>query len=168
MLLRLLHALESGQPVLFVKALAVDAARGLTLSLDVAGYRRSLGTDPISRVKWGLSPKGQGVKAVELAPMEAFAEVAERTLFEPARRPAQAAAQARLAGGGDAQGLTLVGVVLSPHGRLAVLRDGGEAERLGPGETIGEWKVEAVHAEGVVLRRGAERRELLLHVKELP
>jgi len=165
---RMLHALEAGPPILFVQDLSVDVARGLVISLDVSGYMRA----PDGLVFQGKFSKGKSDSRKDLklsfAPLEAFAEVVERTLFEPSRRPSrQGGASAGRAA--DAGALALVGVVIGPEGPLALLREGASpAERLAPGASIGEWVVDEVRSDGVRLRRGGETRELLLHVKELP
>ena len=167
---RMLHALEAGPPILFVQDLSVDVARGLVISLDVSGYMRAPeGLVSVSQRKV-LEGKSDARKDLKLSfpPLEAFAEVVERTLFEPSRRPSR---QGGVVAGrvADAGALALVGVVIGPEGPLALLRDGASpAERLAPGASLGDWVVEEVRSDGVRLRRGGETRELLLHVKELP
>jgi len=167
---RMLHALEAGPPILFVQDLSVDVARGLVISLDVSGYMRSPeGAGFPEKNFTGKKPKidKQNLE-LDFPSLESFAEVVERTLFEPSRRPSrQGGASAGRAA--DAGALALVGVVIGPEGPLALLRDGASpAERLAPGASIGEWMVDEVRSDGVRLRRGGETRELLLHVKELP
>lgn len=107
----------------------------------------------------GASAAPAADAAWQLAPIERYAEVVERPLFVPARRPPRApgGAPAPEAAGG---GLRLVGVLLDARRQVALLRDGDSPwlVRVQPGEALGDWTLAEVHRDHVVLRRGAATR----------
>ncbi len=72
--------------------------------------------------------------------------------------------------GGEAGGLSLVGVVLAPEGRIALISDpaAGEVVRLPQGAAIGDWVVREVRSHAVVLEQAGTTRELLLHQESSP
>jgi len=99
-------------------------------------------------------------------PYESFAEAAERPLFAPSRRP-PADTEAAIAEASPQMlefGFELVGVLISPQERLALVRQGGvpDLQRVGVGRSLNGWLVEAIEPDRVVFRAGETVRELML------
>ena len=74
---------------------------------------------------------------VAVPPLAAYAAVVERPLFSPSRRP-PVVAEATAAPTAPARKLTLRGIVLSPHKRIALIETEGAPEPrwLAEGETL--------------------------------
>jgi hypothetical protein len=92
-----------------------------------------------------------------MPPPGTFAEVLARPLFSPARRPgAQAGALAA------SSSFTLVGIVLAPEDRRALLGVGQPMKivRVREGQDIGGWVVEAILPNKVIVRRADLREEV--------
>lgn len=99
-----------------------------------------------------------------------FAQLSERPLFSSTRRPlpvVPAVAAAGAPGGGVAPpppppNLLLLGILVSPQARLALIRIPGaqSAQRLTVGQTVGGWEVTHILEDHIVLRSGAMDREV--------
>lgn len=109
-----------------------------------------------------------------LPPLERFAEMVERPLFSPTRRPEPlgtvapsddgSADPVPVATGPDEPGIRFVGTVGQSGSMTAVVirADGGEALRLATGDRIEGWEVAEVTTSELVLRR--EERRLVLTI----
>ena len=88
-----------------------------------------------------------------MPPLARYREVLERPLFVSSRRPAAAddGSSAR-----SATELALVGIVISPTSRQALLQYGNPPKlvRVGEGQTIAGWTVEAIRPDDVLVRQG--------------
>ncbi|KXX64953.1 type II secretion system protein N [Marichromatium gracile] len=94
-------------------------------------------------------------------PRTHYAEVLERPLFRPDRRPppppapVQASAEQRQAAIA-LERLTLTTVLITPRQRAAWVRiadDGGDSQRVEVGDRLGDWTVSAIHPEHLLLER---------------
>jgi general secretion pathway protein N len=95
--------------------------------------------------------------AFDPPPLSRYAEIGERPLFIPDRRPQPDAAPTPVAPGPPAPALLVEGVVLSQDHRYAVIRHGNppKLESVPEGATIEGWQVEHIDAGAVSLRSGA-------------
>ncbi len=103
-----------------------------------------------------IAPRsGRGAPRVK--PIRSFKETLDRPLFHASRRPAPKQAVATAAAPApDAPKLKLVGVVIEPEGRSALIRVAGAA---GPievyvGERIDGWRLEAIQTDRIILKSG--------------
>jgi hypothetical protein len=108
--------------------------------------------------------------ALVVPPLAAYAPVVERPLFSPTRRPPVAAAPSPAVAPARGGELTLRGVVLSPHKRIALIETEGAPEPrwLAEGETLQGWTVEEVHAGHIVLSDAGATRQLALRWEATP
>lgn len=99
-------------------------------------------------------------------PLLRYAEIVERPVFISARRPEEDEPAAPPAPPPDLdRPLNLIGVVLVSHAAAALLRPeepNAKVLRVPQGGMVDGWRVEAVRADKVVLRKGGEVRELAL------
>ena len=100
----------------------------------------------------------------------ARAEMVERTLFNPTRRPAPTAAQDGAAGRLQRGQFALTGTMVVDGKSTAFLREvaGNKARRVGAGETINGMLVAEVKPDRVKLTLGDESEELMLKVGTNP
>jgi hypothetical protein len=103
-----------------------------------------------------------------LPPIEHYAELIERPLFLESRRPfrlepaaADAPEPVRL---GRRPALVLMGVVITPERRSAMLLDAAsrQAMSVAEGAAVAGWRLDQVGPDGVVLRQGAQTIALAL------
>lgn len=90
-------------------------------------------------------------------PMSTFTEIVARPLFEPSRRPPPPKPPDSPTPSVPAlQPFDLIGVVLSPRGRTALLRPRakGDVLRVVEGQKISGWKVSEIRSTHVILQRG--------------
>jgi hypothetical protein len=107
--------------------------------------------------------------AAAAPPLSVYAIVAERNLFSPTRSEA-AAEPPRPATAGPLPPPPpkprLYGVVLLPDGRARAYLEDPQRRRVfaySVGDSVGDARLEQIDPDRVVLRRGAERLEILLH-----
>ncbi len=92
-----------------------------------------------------------------VTPIEAFSETLARPLFHASRKPAPKLATATPeAAAVDSPALKLVGVVIGPEGRSALVRMPSAAElvEVSVGERIDGWRLEAIETDRIVLKSG--------------
>ncbi|HUN46505.1 MAG TPA: type II secretion system protein N [Stellaceae bacterium] len=96
-----------------------------------------------------------------MPPLQSYAEVTERPLFSPSRRPATVTLQMA----GPSSSLALVGVVISRDGGIALIRSGkGPAlARVREGQQVEGWTVRSIAPDRVVVRNGTSEAQLKLH-----
>lgn len=129
---------------------------------DLSGTIAAPSVAPQSLANEGLAP---------MPPIEAFDEVVERPLFFRSRRPPDPdAAPPPEAAAAAKTDFVLTGLVISGKERLALLRPTGSkiVERVHQGEEIEGWRVEAIHADRVVLKRGETVQEIRLEDRPPP
>jgi hypothetical protein len=89
--------------------------------------------------------------------ISAFAEVVERPLFTPSRRPPPPKTDSTIAASPEKpETFDLIGVIISADRRMALLRTVASSEVMQAveGQSIGGWEVHAIKPTQVVLRRG--------------
>ena len=98
-------------------------------------------------------PAAAPLATFEPPPAERFAEIAQRPLFLPERRPQQDNESAMPP---NAPALAVQGVVLSPEGRYAVIQHGTppKLDAIAEGATIEGWHIESINAKRIALRAG--------------
>jgi hypothetical protein len=91
-----------------------------------------------------------------MPPLNSFAEVVARPLFSPTRRPPAASTGARPAN------FTLVGIVISPQERHALLAHGlpSKVDRVTEGQSLDGWTVKSIGDNGITLVQGENEIEL--------
>jgi hypothetical protein len=96
--------------------------------------------------------------AEEPLPLASYADLLQRPLFSPNRRPAVSAAAARL----SSASLRLTGVVAEAGHTIALVRSDEQKRetRVGPGASLNGWQVAAIDAQGIDLVAGRQH----LHV----
>ena len=127
---------------------------------------------PSATTATGRSPELPLVESMEpfqLPPLDQYGEIVLHPLFIAARQPEpppdEASPEEPPAASGPEQKLTLLGVMIAPSVKKALLRPeepNAKTVRISPGETVGEWRLEAVFSDRVVLRKGQSTEELPL------
>ena len=162
----------------------VGQAKGRRLSVALLGLCALLGAGIAAEVVYAPSYKVPGAassngaapviakpagSAFSLEPLEGYAEVVERPLFWPTRRPPPKAENAN-AGAAKTQTskVTLLGIVLYPDTRMALLKRPNSKQhvRVREGQQFDGWVMEAILPDRVVLRRGDKTEEIKL--RDLP
>jgi general secretion pathway protein N len=106
----------------------------------------------------------------QLAPASRYGEVTARPLFIAERRPEPPpppddAALPKKSPADPEQKFILFGVMIAPEIRAALLRvqePNAKTARIKLGDLIGEWRLDAVFPDRVVLRKGGETQDLPL------
>jgi hypothetical protein len=108
-------------------------------------------------------------KPAPFPPLQEFSEIVERPLFDGSRRPfeppeptAQTAVTPRPPPPTPPPRITLIGVVITPQSRSALLLDELRREliRASVGTSVSGWELSEVSPEGVVLRQGQRTHRL--------
>jgi general secretion pathway protein N len=105
-----------------------------------------------------------------LPPLAALQEVVQRPLFAESRRPPAVAPASAPQVVRELDSLSLLGVVITPEGRHALIQSEPQAkpERVRQGQTLAGWTVEGILPDRVVFRRGETREELRIKEPERP
>ena len=109
-----------------------------------------------------------------LPPASDYGEVTARPLFIAERRPEPSPpeeATPEKPATGPEQKPMLIGVLIAPGSTVALLRPeqpNAKVLRVKPGESVGDWRLETILPNRVVLRKGQETRELLLERPKKP
>ena len=101
-----------------------------------------------------------------LGPLEAYAAVTERPLFNQSRRPppiADGIAQPSVQGS-----LSVAGIVISGRERIAFIRQGNDRKltRMQEGQAIGDWTIRSISTDRVTLAGRGGEAILLLQTKQ--
>jgi len=105
----------------------------------------------------------------QLPPLDQYGEIVAHPLFiatrrpEPPPPPEEAPPEKPVATPG--QKLMLLGVIIAPDMKAALLRPeepNAKTARIKLGETVGEWRLEAIFPNRVVVRKGQVTQELAL------
>ena len=115
-------------------------------------------------------PAAPPLEPFRLAPPGYYNPIMTRPLFIADRRPEpppppEDAAPPEKPPPGPEQKFMLFGVMIAPGTQAALVRleePGAKTARVKVGEMIGEWRLDQISAEGVVLRKGEEIREVPL------
>lgn len=97
-------------------------------------------------------PRAPAARAVTLAPVAVYPQLARRNPFAPGGARASSAA--------DGADLTLLGLARSGRGASAVVSSNGRTASLTPGEAIGGWRLIAVGRNSALLAGPQGRRTL--------
>lgn len=104
-----------------------------------------------------------------LPPLDQYGEIAAHPLFVATRRPEPPPppedAPPEKPATASEQKLTLLGVIIAPDIKAALLRPeeaNAKTVRIKLGETVGEWRLEAVFPDRVVVSKGQSTQELAL------
>ncbi len=92
-------------------------------------------------------------------PIKAYSETLRRPLFHPSRKPApKLAAASPEAPAAESPVLRLIGVVIAPEGRSALIRMPNLADlvEVSVGERINGWRLERIETDRIVLKSGKE------------
>jgi hypothetical protein len=148
-------------PPLFWLAVAIVAAGSLVLE-----WRHPPRLPALSVIKAPDAVTIPPLQPFEPLPLLRYAEIVERPVFIDARRPEEDESAASSAPPPDLnRPLNLIGVVLVPNAAAALLRPeepNAKVLRVPQGGMVDGWRVEAVQADKVVLRKNGEVRELAL------
>ncbi|MFO1420115.1 MAG: hypothetical protein U1F59_04025 [Candidatus Competibacteraceae bacterium] len=114
------------------------------------------------------------VQPFQLPPLDQYGEIAARSLFIATRQaetppPEEAAAEQPPAG--PEKTPMLIGVMIAPGSTVALLRPeepNAKVARVKPGESVGDWRLEAILPNRVVLRKGQTIQELALERPKKP
>lgn len=108
------------------------------------------------------------VQPFQLPPLDEYGEVVARPLFIATRRPEPPVpeeAPPESPAPAPEKGPMLLGVVIAPDLKAALLRPeepNAKTARVKLGEMVGEWRLEAVFPNRVVVRKGGVTQELAL------
>jgi hypothetical protein len=116
-------------------------------------------------------PRTQQIAAVvpvSTPPPDAFAEIGTRPIFSPSRR-GTAAPSAGVATLSPPE-VTLVGIMIDSHDRIAMLRTPGSplASAFHLGATVSGWQLSEIAPDRVVLSAGGARDEIRLDANKAP
>jgi general secretion pathway protein N len=109
-----------------------------------------------------------------LPPASDYGEITARPLFIAERRPEPPPPEETTPGipaAGSEQKPMLIGVMIAPESTVALLRPeepNAKVLRVKPGESVGDWRLETILPNRVVLRKGQATRELLLERPKKP
>lgn len=105
----------------------------------------------------------------EMPPATQFAGIEARPLFnegrkaDPAGRSTGSVQSTTPNAGGELSEYRLVGIVAdSVTQRAIVERAGGATMRVGPGDRLGEWRVEKIDASGLTARNGSQSVRIVM------
>lgn len=144
----------------------------LCLSLGWTAYEQAQRPVPPldSRAPDVGAEKGQGQgkseqqrTAVILPPLEAFGDVVSRPLFNVSRRPIAVEKSAPDAKPAELN-LMLSGIVIGQTGQIAHLRSAADkqTQALSVGDKIGDWQIQSIFPDHVVLRSGGRVETLFM------
>lgn len=135
-----------------------------TLVLSRSGAPTGKSPDPA-----GPDAGGAGLESEQtfaLPEVDAFSDFVDRPLFVEGRKPPPPEAEQPKTAEEDETTpltLTLMGVLLTPRGELAILaQPSGKNKRVRKGGTLDGWKLVEIHTDRATLQRGEDRRDLPL------
>lgn len=114
-----------------------------------------------------VTPESVALEPSRMAPLTQYQEIVERPLFLEGRRPPQPEAPATVVQEQpvvEDKSFTLLGVLITPEATLALLKvdETGKVHRIKVGDPLEGWRLEAIAADSVVLRRDAQTKTLQL------
>src|SRR5579883_792318 len=149
----------------------------LCLALASIAYRELMApADEVQTVSRFSAPASQRAAlpkpddaAFALPPIETYAEVTERPLFSPTRRPPPPEAIPENIG--NAGNFVLLGIVISDGSQTALIQHGRPPTlaRLAEGQALEGWTVQSISANSVTLQNAGTQHTLKLKdLKERP
>ncbi len=105
----------------------------------------------------------------DMAPVETFSAVVERPLFSPTRRPPPQGT-ATIESPEPELDVTLVGVIISAAGRIAIVKAKGASQfaRVSAGDSFQGWTLDSIEPDRVSFRRGEIEVHIELTYEEPP
>ena len=96
--------------------------------------------------------------------LEQYQELVSRPLFWSERRAQEIESPAEVASGKQPMAFVLIGVVMSPQSKHALLSKSGAGEvvKVQPGDIVEGWQVDSMTADSVSLSRGGEHQKIFL------
>jgi hypothetical protein len=148
----------SGMAVLLIGCLVLSGV----IYDELNGSSRDVPSDRTPRAV-ANPPPVSGVEGFALPPAQFFAEIAQRPLFAPTRRPAED----RQKNLGQLATFSLDGVMISPQGKAAIVLHGTPPAlaHVTEGQEIEGWTVSSIFADRIVLQNGGSEHELKLKDK---
>lgn len=155
--------------------LLVGAGAAAAVYWQLAHPPRPPATSTVSRPP--ELPLVEPMRLFQLPPLDQYGEIVLHPLFiatrqpEPPPPPEEAPPERPSAPPGPEQKLTLLGVMITSSAKKALLRPeepNAKTARIGLGEKVGEWRLEAVFSDRVVLRKGQSTQELPLMRPQKP
>jgi hypothetical protein len=114
------------------------------------------------------------VQPFQLPPPDQYGEIAAHPLFiatrQPEPPPPEEAAPEKPPAGPEKTPM-LIGVLIAPGVTVALLRPeepNAKVARVKPGESVGDWRLETILPNRVVLRKGQATQELMLERPKKP
>lgn len=143
--------------VVLVGLIALEAGFGARLGMSTAAAPPRRATPPEASLLPPLAP---------VIPEQAYAQITERPLFTPTRRPAPPEAVIGKPAFNRGQ-FVLQGVIVVGEGRTALLREvtSGRIHRVERGKDVNGIKVEKIEATEVTLTLGGEKETVALLVQ---
>lgn len=148
------------------------AACDLTLSMAAIGLATLLVLDwaggDAATAAMPASAAAVAAQVGSLGPLAAYADVVERPLFAPSRRPPAAPVAAPVppvpvAASRPPPAIELVGVAMSGDRHYALVRTpGGRSTRVAEGESVEGWQVTHIEADRIRLNRGGDAVDISL------
>ena len=107
---------------------------------------------------------------LEMPPLDEFAEIAGRTLFNPTRRPIETPPPPAKVQVVSPSRFTLIGVLISDGERMALIRRGGAGDylRVNVGQQVDGWHIENIMPNRVTIRKGKTKEDLILKDRAEP
>jgi hypothetical protein len=107
----------------------------------------------------------------EMGPASRFASIEARPLFNEGRKPDPAGRASVPKGapslaGGELSEYRLVGIVADNVTQRAIVERGGAVSRVGPGDSLGGWRVEKIDAAGVTVRKDSQSVRIVIRRPE--
>lgn len=112
-------------------------------------------------------PELPTLEPATMAPLTQYQDIVERPLFLEGRRPPEPDAPAVVVQAPpvvEDTAFTLVGVLITPEATQALLKvdETGKVHRIKVGEQLESWRLEAIAADSVILRRDTQTKSLQL------
>lgn len=132
--------------------------------LQFAGRHATLAPLPVSSAPVPQEVEREPYDDLDLAPLSAFQEIAERPLFNPTRRPRRDEPEPEKPVQAATSRYLLQGTTSAPEGRKALLLMNGAGRQVwvAEGERLDGWLIELITADRVTMLRAGRRQELSL------
>ncbi len=153
--------------------LGVCAALAWTVYREIqVGQEIQVGAPEPVEVAGGQVPPLPGLPAEPsfvMAPAENFSVILERPLFSPTRRP-PAEGTVTIESAEPELEVTLVGIIISSEGRIAIIKPEGGSQfvRLSEGDSFQGWTLETIEPDRITFQRGEIEEHIELTYDEPP
>ncbi len=140
--------------------LGVAAALAVVLALEWGSLAGS--TSAAATTIAAQAPAPATARKFDPPPAQLYAEIAERPLFVPGRRPQADSADANAKAPVKPPALAVQGVVLAPDQRFAVIAHGNPLryDAIAEGGTVEGWHIDSIDRDRVALSAGGAKIEV--------